>query len=117
MSDQLSFADAMLSVSQIFLFVLFMAGAVERVMEFLIKPLVKRISASWAPTLSPYLAGAMGITLAIFFGADLISPMAEGIGLAVMSKWPGLVVTGIFIGGGSNGLHDFWSKYLTKKPE
>ena len=66
----------------------------------------------WRGLALRYAAALIGIALCIVYQADLL------VLFNLTSPWPwvGWVVTGILIGRGSNFIHDFATRWLTKPP-
>jgi hypothetical protein len=62
------------------------------------------------PLMLRYIAAAVGIALCIAYRVDLLAI------LGIDSAWPiaGQVVTGLIVGRGSNFVHDFASRWLTR---
>ena len=88
---------------------IFFATLNERLNELMVKPLVNLAPGSkFASLTTPYLAMLTGVLLAIAFQIDIITPLVAALELAIPSPWPGLIVTGLLIGAGSNFLHDIW---------
>ena len=107
--------------------ILVLAAITEGLVEYLIRPLVKpwRRSASQAgsgeggsedPTARDlvlrYAACLVGVALCIVYDADLLGLL----GLLPPWPWVGPIITGLLIGRGSNFIHDFASRWLTKPP-
>lgn len=92
---------------------LFLSLVNERVVEFVIKPLVEGIlkaagrSVELAGGLIPYVAAVMGGLISYGFGLDLFAPLAVAVGLEP-AAWVTKGLTALVVAGGSNLLHDIW---------
>jgi len=96
-------------ITSVFTLALFFATLNERLNEMVVKPLAQITPGSQVISLmSPYLAMLTGILFAIAFQVNIITPLIAELGIAILSPWPGLIVTGLLIGAGSNFLHDVW---------
>jgi hypothetical protein len=99
------------------LVILALAFLVETLVEFLFGDILSRFAPSFSWTLK-YIAVFACVGLAIFYKFDLPYLLGqfvdiEWIPLSDVSV-PGMVVTGVAIGKGSNYLHDFLKKYFVK---
>lgn len=104
--------------------ILVLAGLSEALVEYLISPIVKAreedkepippgsAGLNWRDLVLRYTAAGVGVTLCVVYRADIL------VFFDLVSPWPwiGYVVTGILIGRGSNFVHDFASRWLTKPP-
>lgn len=96
-------------ITTVFTLAIFFATLNERLNELVVKPLAELAPVNLVVRLIiPYLAMLTGILFAIAFQVDIITPMIIELGIAILSPWPGLIVTGLLIGAGSNFLHDIW---------
>ena len=113
-TNTITFGEAILALGQVVLFASFLALVTERVTELFVVPALERIGAGYA-WLAAYMTAVLGIIVALSFGIDLMSPIAEALGLAVAFPIAGQVFTGLVIGGGSNLLHDIWPGRVNDK--
>ena len=67
---------------------------------------------NWPAVALRYVSVLIGVALCIVYRVDLLACFD------LVSPWPwvGWVITGILIGRGSNFIHDFASRWLTKPP-
>lgn len=92
---------------------LFLAGFVERVIEFVIKPILGGILGAfgWGTekigAFIPLVALVVGALISYGFGLDLFAPLAEVVGLEP-AVWLTQGLTAVVVGGGSNLIHDLW---------
>lgn len=75
-----------------------LAVVVEGIMEWLGAPIPERYK--------PYVAAALGIVLALVYGADILDAVA---GWEATVPYAGQILTGALIGRGSNYLNEFFS--------
>lgn len=108
----------------------FLALVVERVIQFVVKPLIESLAraAGWdverVGLVIPYLAALMGAGVAWGFGLDLFAGLAEVAGLTP-AAWFTRGLTAVVVAGGSNLLHDLWPQgieieetiYIEETPE
>ena len=95
----------------------FLALVLERLMEYLIAPIwlfllgiaikLLDVDSDGKGTL-PFVAAILGIGFAAAWSLDIISPTLNTLGWTVTEGWPGILISGLVIGGGSNLLHDLW---------
>ena len=87
----------------------FLALAVERLIEWFLKPALAKIADETYRTLATRLITLLfGGVVAFGLGLDLVTPLAEAAG--VVLRWPLLppILTAVIVGGGSTLLHDLW---------
>lgn len=95
----------------------FLALVVERVIEFVIKPLIENLAraAGWdvekVGVVIPYIAAALGAAVAWGFGLDLFADLATAAGLTP-AAWFTRALTAVVVAGGSNLLHDLWPQEI-----
>lgn len=108
----------------------FLALVVERVIQFVIKPLIESLAraAGWdverVSLVIPYIAAILGAGVAWGFGLDLFAALAGAAGLAP-AAWFTRALTAVVVAGGSNLLHDLWPQgieieetiYIEDEPE
>lgn len=89
-------------------FVLFLAVLNERIVEYAVKvPLGLDNEDHVLKPYVPYIAMVFGVLLAVGFQADLITAVAVAAGATpIFGMWPGIIVTGLLVGGGSNLVND-----------
>lgn len=95
----------------------FLALAVERLIEWFLKPALVKIADETYRTLATRLITLLlGGLVAFGLGIDLITPLAQAAG--VVMRWPILpsVLTAVIVGGGSTLLHDLWPGSGSQKP-
>lgn len=91
----------------------FLALVMERVMQFVIRPLIENLFKlfGWdlekVGLLLPYIAAVLGAVISYGFGLDLFAGMATAAGLAP-AAWLTMGLTALVVAGGSNLLHDLW---------
>ncbi len=91
----------------------FLALTVERVVEFVLRPLIENLmkaagkDPAKASLFLPYVAAVMGGLVSWGFGLDLFAPLAAGVGLEP-AAWATRLLTALVVAGGSNLLHDLW---------
>jgi hypothetical protein len=96
---------------------LFLALVVERVIEFVIKPLIENLAraAGWdgekVGLIIPYVAAGLGAAVAWGFGLDLFADLAAAVGLTP-AAWFTRALTAVVVAGGSNLLHDLWPQEI-----
>lgn len=108
-------------VAQVLAFAFFLALVVERVIEFVVKPLLlgalkaalkdEERAKEKAGLVIPYVAFGFGAALAWGFGLDLFAGLAAAVGLEP-ATWFTLALTAIVVGGGSNLMHDLWPQTI-----
>ena len=100
-------------VASVLTLALFLALVVERVIQFVIKPLVENLAraAGWdvakVGVVIPYISAALGAGVAWGFGLDLFADLAAAAGLSP-AVWFTKALTALVVAGGSNLLHDLW---------
>lgn len=109
--------EALVSVAETLAFAFFLVMVVERVTEFVVKPLIGNIlklagqseetTAEKLGNILPFVTAVMGATLSYGFGIDLFAGLAASAGLEP-AAWLTQLLTAIVLGGGSNLLHDLW---------
>jgi len=82
----------------------FMALALERVVELLLKP---RLPERFTGVI-PYVASGLGLLAAFGFAIALVPPTLAQFSVTPAVPWAGTLLTGLLLGGGSNFLHDIW---------
>jgi hypothetical protein len=88
----------------------FLALVVERLIQFVIRPLLEAALGKENETVGrvlPYLAALMGGLVSYGFGLDLFADMAAAAGLEP-AAWLTKLLTALVVAGGSNLLHDLW---------
>ena len=99
--------------------ILVLATIAEALVEHLFAPLVDLRTADepdpaalldWRALILRYISVFIGVLLCIVYRVDLL----EFFKLASPWPWVGWVITGILIGRGSNFIHDFASRWLSK---
>ena len=102
--------------------ILVLASLSEAIVEYLFAPIVDvgphdepippggNGRLNWRVLILRYLSVFIGVSLCIIYQVDLLTFF----GLASPWPWVGYLVTGILIGRGSNFVHDFASRWLTK---
>ena len=99
--------------------ILVLATIAEAIVEYLVAPIMDargpnstepKTALDWPALALRYFAALIGIALCITYRVDLLAFFN------LTSPWPwvGWVITGILIGRGSNFIHDFASRWLTK---
>ena len=106
---------------QVLAFAFFLALVVERVIEFVVKPLIhngvkatgqtEEEAAAKTALIIPYVAWLFGAALAWGFGLDLFAGMAAAVGLEPAPLFT-QALTAIVVGGGSNLMHDLWPQTI-----
>lgn len=105
------------SVASVLTLALFLALVVERVIEFVIKPLVEILARAvgWdvekVGLVIPYIAALLGAAVAWGFGLDLFADLAIAVGLSP-AAWFTRALTAVVVAGGSNLLHDLWPQEI-----
>lgn len=104
-------AESIAAIAEVFAFAGFLAFLVERLVEQFIKPglSLAGVAAATSSQLVAYLALLLGLAASVAFQVDLVSPLATAVGLEPLSQWPGLILSGLVVGGGSHLVHDVWS--------
>lgn len=101
------------SVAEVLTMALFLALVVERIIEFVIRPLIEGAlkaagqDVEKASAVLPYASAALGAAVAWGFGLDLFTGMAAAAGLEP-AGWFTQGLTALVVAGGSNLLHDLW---------
>lgn len=104
-------------VASVLTLALFLALVVERVIQFVIKPLVENLAraAGWdverVGVVIPYISAALGAAVAWGFGLDLFADLAAAAGLSP-AVWFTKALTALVVAGGSNLLHDLWPQEI-----
>ena len=104
------FTQALSTVTTVLLFATFLATINERLVEKFIKPLLGKIG-NGETNASQYTAHAALVTgalIAVLFGIDLFTPIADALGITMTAEWAGMALTAVLVGGGSNFIHDVW---------
>ena len=87
---------------------LLVAGAVERLTEWLIKPLLENMAESArVPTLRA-IVFVLAAIASFLLNIDLLLPLMQQLGIAPVAPWVTPLLTAVFVGGGSNFLSDIW---------
>ncbi len=95
----------------------FLALVLERLMEYLVGPIWLFLSGFVLELLNsdsdgkgslPFVAAVLGVGFSAAWSLDIISPTLQTLGWSVTEGWPGILISGLLIGGGSNLLHDIW---------
>lgn len=101
------------SVAGVLSVAFFLALVVERVMQFVIRPLLEAAMKAAGQDVEkvglvlPYIAAVMGGLVSYGFGLDLFAEMATAAGLEP-AAWLTKLLTALVVAGGSNLLHDLW---------
>lgn len=101
------------SVAGVLTLAFFLALVVERIIQFVVRPLIENAVKLWGGDpeqvglVLPYVAAVMGFAISYGFGLDLFAAMADAAGLAPAS-WLTMGLTALVVAGGSNLLHDLW---------
>ena len=100
--------------------ILALAFLVETLIEFLLGQILADILPEWKwrKYIVMYSAVAASVALAFVYQFDVLYLLSEFVGaewqtLSAVSV-PGMIITGVAIGKGSNYLHDFLQKYFIK---
>lgn len=105
--------ETVADVASVLTMAFFLALVVERIIQFVIRPLVENAvkAAGRDPEkvglILPYISAVMGGLLSYGFGLDLFAAMAEAAGLEP-AAWLTQLLTALVVAGGSNLLHDLW---------
>lgn len=105
--------ETVADVASVLAMAFFLALVVERIIQFVIRPLVENAvkAAGRDPEkvglILPYISAVMGGLLSYGFGLDLFAAMAEAAGLEP-AAWLTQLLTALVVAGGSNLLHDLW---------
>lgn len=109
--------DGLAALGTVFGFAGFMAFAIERIIEWVVKPAALSVLAAFGweedegkKALSSYIplvSIVFGFVISLGFGIDLVSNIAQGVGLNP-SPWIALVFSAVVMSGGSNLIHDLW---------
>jgi hypothetical protein len=95
----------------------FLALVVERVIEFVIRPLIEAAvkAGGWdvakVSLILPYISAVLGAAVAWGFGLDLFADLAAAAGLTP-AVWFTKALTAVVVAGGSNLLHDLWPQEI-----
>ena len=67
---------------------------------------------NWKALALRYVAALLGVALCVLYQVDLL------VYFDLVSPWPwvGYIITGLLIGRGSNFIHDFATRWLTRPP-
>lgn len=108
----LGFAATALTVAS------FLAVLVERLVEHYLGPLAEALygviaKAAGHPAVVtskalPYVSGALGLALCMFFKVDLVGLALTALGWETPNTWAGEALTGLLVGGGANLVNDVW---------
>ena len=99
--------------------ILVLATIAEALVEYLLAPIVEakgpsaskpETGVSWCNLALRYCAALIGVGLSLVYRVDLLAFF----GLTSPWPWVGWAITGVLIGRGSNFIHDFASRWLTK---
>lgn len=105
------------SVAGVLALAFFLALVVERVIEFVIRPLIEAALKAMSKDVEkvslilPYLSALLGGGVAWGFGLDLFAGLAAAAGLTP-AAWFTKLLTAIVVAGGSNLLHDLWPQEI-----
>ena len=98
-------------------FALLLALVNERINELLTKKALRYDQYDdqhWTRQAMPFIAMATGLLIGIPFQVDIVTPLAIEAGAAPLwGAWPGVVLTAVLVGGGSNLIHDLWPQRLS----
>ena len=102
--------QALSTVTAVLLFATFLATINERLGEKFIKPLLGKIGSGEtnASQYTAHTALVTGALIAVLFGIDLFTPIADALGITMNAEWAGMALTAVLVGGGSNFIHDVW---------
>ncbi len=101
------------NVSGILALAFFLALVVERIIQFVVRPLLENAAkaAGWdverVGLILPYIAAVFGGLVSFGFGLDLFMELAAAVDLHP-AAWLTQLLTAIVVAGGSNLLHDLW---------
>ena len=101
------------SVASVLAMAFFLALVVERIIQFVIRPLIENAvkavgrDPEGGALFLPYIAAVMGGLLSFGFGLDLFAGMVQAAGLTP-EVWLTQLLTAMVVAGGSNLLHDLW---------
>ncbi len=109
----LGFAATALTVAS------FLAVLVERLVEHYFGPLAEALYGAIIKQLGrpglvetskvlPYVSGALGLALCLFFKVDLVGLALTALGWETPNTWAGEALTGLLVGGGANLVNDIW---------
>lgn len=87
---------------------LLVAGAVERLVEWLVKPFLENAQETARLQILRLSVLVLAGAASYLLGIDLFAPMLQSIGLSPVAPWVTPLLTAVFVGGGSNFLHDIW---------
>lgn len=97
--------EGLAMVAPVLALALMLATVNEKLVEMVGKPLLKRWGREfWAP----YVALGLGSLIAVLFGIDLFSPLAEMVGAEPLVPWAGMALSAPLVGAGSMFIHDVW---------
>ena len=100
-----AFTSALGMVAGVMAFALMLAVINERFIDQLIKP---PLAKAGGEEYAGQIALVTGALIAILFGIDLFTPIAESVGISMTASWAGVALTAVLVGGGSNFIHDVW---------
>lgn len=87
----------------------FLALAVERLIEWFLKPTFNKITDETYRVLALRLTTLLfGGVIAFGLGLDLITPLAQAAGVVLRWEFLPAILTAVIVGGGSTLLHDLW---------
>lgn len=87
---------------------LLVAGAIERLTEWLFKPLLVGLDDGVrVPTLRA-IVFVLAAIASFLLNIDLLLPLMQQVGIAPVAPWVTPLLTAVFVGGGSNFLSDIW---------
>jgi hypothetical protein len=96
----------------------FFAVLVERLVEHYFGPLAEALYGAIAKAAGhpyaatskvlPYVSGALGLALCLFFKVDLIGLALTALEWETPNTWAGEALTGLLVGGGANLVNDVW---------
>lgn len=96
----------------------FLAVLVERLVEHYFGPLTEALYGVMAKAAGhpavvtskalPYVSGALGLALCLFFKVDLVGLALTALGWETPNTWGGEALTGLLVGGGANLVNDIW---------
>lgn len=96
----------------------FLAVLVERLVEHYFGPVAEALYGAIAKAAGhpavvtnkvlPYVSGALGLALCLFFKVDLVGLALTSLEWATPNTWAGEALTGLLIGGGANLVNDVW---------
>lgn len=66
----------------------------------------------WTGKIMVGISTVIGVALCVVFKVDAVTLLGVS---SPWTEWVNIVVTGLMVGGGSNGIHRFFSKFIPEK--